>query len=680
MKKLNIFLADLTHTYKALANPFMPYGIGLIASYAKKMFGDAIEVKLFKYPEKLYEALNQEHCDILGCSTYVWNSNLAHWACRTAKRKNSNVITVLGGPDFAKDYDKKLEYFKKCDYVDIRILLEGEIAFSNLIKLILKHGIVNKDKIFKDKIEGCSFLHKNKTSLVEVHTERIQLLDEIPSPYTTGLLDEFFDGKLIPVIQTTRGCPFSCNFCVESDKYYSRIKNFQTQYAIDELDYIGKKISKTPTVTNLQIADSNYGMYKRDKIISEKILELQENYNWPQGIYVSTGKHFKNVIDTTEMLMDTFDFSMSVQSMDAAVLEEIGRKNISTEKYKEAGIMLRNKGRSTLAETIVPLPKETLKSFFKGFMELMDCKVSRISSTTTMFLNGTSYKDKKYVDKFGYISKFRLINGQFGIYGGEKVFEFEEVGVATNTLNFDEYLETRKFSILVEMLYNSKIFREVEFFIEDLQLNYFQYVYTVYNELKNAPQDIKNIMQSVVNQSINELKDNEESLINYYNEERNFQKVMNGEEGENVKYTHKALLLSKYQNVWLEFAFSCLKKFLTNNNVQIKEDFNDLVSFVKCKLDGVLDHSRSSVSFINSFNYDIIKWLDQENRTKTLKEFNDKDKTKIKFVYDKDQIKERDTLFDKYKYKDAFSVTNILVSIRPQHKIYRKYTNIEQNT
>ena len=133
MKKLNIFLADLTHTYKALANPFMPYGIGLIASYAKKMFGDAIEVKLFKYPEKLYEALNQEHCDILGCSTYVWNSNLAHWACRTAKRKNSNVITVLGGPDFAKDYDKKLEYFKKCDYVDIRILLEGEIAFSNLL-------------------------------------------------------------------------------------------------------------------------------------------------------------------------------------------------------------------------------------------------------------------------------------------------------------------------------------------------------------------------------------------------------------------------------------------------------------------------------------------------------------------------------------------------------------------
>ena len=334
MSKLKIFLADLTHSYKAISNPFMPYGVGLVASYAKKIFAENIEVKIFKYPQKLYEALNKEHCDILGCSTYVWNSNISHWACRVARTKNPNVITILGGPDFPKDYGQKLEYFKKNEYVDIRVLLEGEVAFSNIIKLILNYGINAKDKILNEKINGCVFLNKNKTSLVESYAQRIQLLDTIPSPYTTGILDEFFNGKLIPVIQTTRGCPFSCNFCVESDDYYSKIKNFQTEYAVNELDYIGQKISKTPSVTTLQIADSNYGMYKRDKFISEKILELQKKYNWPQGIYVSTGKHFGNVIDTTEMLMDSFDFSMSVQSMDHDVLDTIGRKNISPEKYK----------------------------------------------------------------------------------------------------------------------------------------------------------------------------------------------------------------------------------------------------------------------------------------------------------------------------------------------------------
>jgi len=34
--KLKIFLTDLIHKYKSLANPFMPYGVGLIASYTNK--------------------------------------------------------------------------------------------------------------------------------------------------------------------------------------------------------------------------------------------------------------------------------------------------------------------------------------------------------------------------------------------------------------------------------------------------------------------------------------------------------------------------------------------------------------------------------------------------------------------------------------------------------------------
>ena len=677
MSKLKIFLADLTHTYKAVSNPFMPYAVGLIASYAKKVFGNKIEIKIFKYPEKLYQALNNEHCDVLGCSTYVWNSNLAHWAIRTAKRKNPKIFTVLGGPDFPKDKDQKLEYFKKYDYVDIRVLLEGEVAFSNIIKLILEHGLNDKNKILENKIEGCAFINKNKTELIECYSERIQLLDTIPSPYTTGLMDEFFDGKLIPVIQTTRGCPFSCNFCVESDKYYSKIKSFQTQYAIDELDYIGKKISRTPEVKTLQIADSNYGMYKRDKLISEKILELQKDYNWPQGILVSTGKHFGNVIETTEMLMDTFDFSMSVQSMDHDVLDSIGRKNISPEKYKEAGEMLRKKGRSTLSETIVPLPKETLKSFFKGMMELMDWKVSRIITNTTMFLHGTVYKDKKYIKQFDFKTKFRLLPAQFGIYGGEKILEFEEVGVSTNTMNFEEYLETRKFSFLVEMLYNSRIFRELEYFLEDYKLEYNQFVLFAYEQLNKSHPDIKKVMNSLVKQSVHELKDDENSLIKYYSDEDNFKKVMCGEEGGNVKFYHKALLLSKYKDVWLDFVFKCLGHFLKKNNIEIKEEFNDIEVFTKCKFDGVLDLNRTHVQINNSFNYDIINWLNQEHRTRPLKEFKNKERVRMRFTYNANQILERNTLFSEFKENDAFSATNILDRIRPQHKLYRKFELIE---
>ena len=48
MSKLNIFLADLEHNYNKSPQNAMPYAIGLIASYAKKIFGDKINMKLEK--------------------------------------------------------------------------------------------------------------------------------------------------------------------------------------------------------------------------------------------------------------------------------------------------------------------------------------------------------------------------------------------------------------------------------------------------------------------------------------------------------------------------------------------------------------------------------------------------------------------------------------------------------
>ena len=64
----------------------MPYGVGN-ASYAKKIYGDDIEVKLFKYPDKLRKALTEEHCDILGALP-TFGIQITHWACKVAKNKS----------------------------------------------------------------------------------------------------------------------------------------------------------------------------------------------------------------------------------------------------------------------------------------------------------------------------------------------------------------------------------------------------------------------------------------------------------------------------------------------------------------------------------------------------------------------------------------------------------------
>ena len=673
-KPLRIFLADLAHINNHGGDDggfVMPLSVGLVASYAINKFGSDVEVRLFKYPEKLFQALQEDHCDILGCSSYVWNSNLSHWACRVAKKKNPNVLTCQGGPDFPLFRDQKLSYLKKHNYLDIRVLNEGEIAFSKILQLML--GKEDRNAILFDKIEGCVYLHQGGKTLVEGNASRVDNLDSIPSPYTTGLLDEFFDGKLIPIIQTTKGCPFTCNYCAESNQYYTKVKHFKIQTVIEELNYIGDRIRNT-SITLLHIADSNYGMYNKDKVVSETINKLQLKYNWPLIIAVSTGKKFENVFEKIEMLKDTFDFSLSVQSMDNLVLEEIGRKNFLPEKYKEVSNVLAMKHWPTLAETIVLLPNETFESYINGLLELIDWGVNRIVANPLMFINGTIYKKDGYRKKFGYNTKFRILSSRFGTYAGEKIFEYEEIAISSNSLSFDEYLEINKFSLLVELLFNSFILVELEQFVKDYGRKYKDFVLLAFRELPiNAHWKVQSIFQSFIDESKNELKDDENSLVDYFSNEVNYRNLIDGEIGINLKYKHKALIFSRVLKEWLEFVLHCLGKFITSEKgVGFNDEIDNLKRFLACKFYGVLDPLKTGYVLKENFSYDIIKWLNQKKDTLPLEEFKAKDLMSYQFYFNHNQSSQRNHLFDANKEKGIIGLTNVLMSIRPQYKLYRK--------
>ena len=49
---------------------------------------------------------------------------------------------------------------------------------------------------------------------------------EIPSPYLDGILDEFLDDGLVPIVQTMRGCPYHCHFCVSGATEWNAMRGF----------------------------------------------------------------------------------------------------------------------------------------------------------------------------------------------------------------------------------------------------------------------------------------------------------------------------------------------------------------------------------------------------------------------------------------------------------------------
>ena len=69
-------------------------------------------------------------------------------------------------------------------------------------------------------------------------------------------------------------------------------------------------------------------------------------------------------------------------------------------------------------------------------------------------------------DKFRFTTRFRVLPKNFGDYGGERVFDIEEIVVATDTLPFEDYVECRQHHLTFSVFWNDSWFSDVVAFAE----------------------------------------------------------------------------------------------------------------------------------------------------------------------------------------------------------------------
>ena len=643
MDKLRIYLGDLTYDTVAISTEAMPLNVGFIGAYCKEQFGERVEISVFKYIHDIENAIKKSPPDVLALSNYIWSYNLSSEIFKIVKDIDKSIVTIWGGPNFPLDFPSQEKFMKKHPEIDVYVPIEGEVGFANTIQRILDAESTEKieQKIRNEPIEHCISRNKEGKLQNTFTGYRIKNLDlEIPSPYTTGLLDKFFDGKLAPILQTTRGCPFHCSFCTDGSDEVNKVNRFGKERVKADVDYIAKKV---PNNTHtLYISDLNFGMLPGDMNTCDAIVETQEKYNFPTKILSTTGKNNKErIIESIKKLNGTVALSMSVQSMDQEVLENIRRPNISVDKMLALAPTIREYGLRTTSEVILGLPGETYEKHVEGLRQLINAKMDFVVIHNCMLLNGSEMNTPKDRERFGFKTKFRIVPRDFGVLSnGKKVCEIEEIVIGSDSLSFDEFLELRLIGFVLWVSNQGIVFDALLKFLREKNVDVFDLFHNMAKNHHDAPNSIKEIFDSFIKSTKNELWDSTEDIKEFIQEDENYNKLVSGESGFNVIQYHHAWILTEFMDEWIDYTIKNCQKLLDekNSSIKLSREFEDIANFCRGIGHNPLKIDRMETNPKYQFTFDIVNWLEDKSE-KDLELFKMDKMREITFMYTEEQNK-----------------------------------------
>ena len=689
MRSLRIYFGDLTHDTVGLATEVFPLNIAFVAAYCKKIHGDAVDIKLFKYIPLLEEAIERDPPDVLALSNYPWCHNADNALCELLARRRPEALRFLGGPNFPHDAHGQKVFLAKRSWIDAYIYLDGEVGFSNLINLIRSAGHSNslsqaRNLVKTTPVAGCVQLSLSGELLVPPsRAARLLDLDEIPSPYLMGLLDPFFDGRLSPMLQTNRGCPFQCTFCHDGADTVNRVTQFSLERVKAEIGYIADRVPKN--THSLFISDLNFGMYKRDLEICKTISSFQQQYGYPRYIDTTTGKNQKGrVISAVEQLSGALRMTMSVQSMTPSVLKNIKRDNIRLDDFVALEPALRRAKLQTVSEVILGLPGESLESHLNVIGGLLDSNVDLVVPYTLMMINGAEMNTPAQRKQWGIKTKFRIIPRDFTrLRAGRAIVEIEEVGITTNTMSFDDYIEARKIAVLMRLINNMGMRALLRFLIEQ-KISIMALLKRINVALsadahagsKSAPVELVQLLRSFQKDTVDELWDSAEEIEEFFQDADNFQQLVDGLHGRNLIVTYEAAGYSRLMPEIIACAFyhaRILMEERIQNPIELAK-FGQIERYCCAKAFNLFGEDRLNTVPELDLTYDIGNWLADAD-LRPLEYFEMERPGRVQFVITPQQFRVVEDVMEQFG-RSTLGLGKVITRVNPD-TLWRRAETVE---
>ncbi len=469
---MRIYIADLCYLHDWDNNQPLPLNVAYVTAYLKQKNPD-VSIEIFKDPRFLIDRIDDDPPDILALSHYDWNANLDLTVLRHAKKIHPQILTVMGGPNFEADDPKWIKtFFSQRPELDLYITGEGEWSFARLIELLDSHGGELGRVPVEDWPSSYFSFDRARRRVIHNPGNPVARLDlsTVPSPYLTGLMDPFLqDMRLAPIVETNRGCPYSCTFCCWGQAMQSKINQFPLETVFDEIRYAAGN-TKNPTGF-FYVADGNFGIVKRDFEIARVLQECSDTYGVPKRVFLYFAKNTNDsVIKIAETLKAVTSMSMSKQTLNQEVLDNIKRKNITPENYDRLRVECQKRDIETFCELIYGLAGETYDSFIEGVIQTVRAD-QYVSIYPHILIAGAEANSAASRKQFGFKTAFRVIPRYVSSYKDLHSLEYEEVVVETDVFNREDFLRLRLFQFLIYVL-GRELFTEFTRCLDICRLDY----------------------------------------------------------------------------------------------------------------------------------------------------------------------------------------------------------------
>lgn len=579
---------------------YLPYSAGVLWAYVNQ-FDDIknhfqLEDIIWRRDNINDTVAKLSKCDIVGFSTYVWNKNYNYALARKLKEINPKCIIIFGGPEMPIT---KKDIFKKLPFIDVVIKSEGEIILKELL-------IAITNKTSWETIRGL-VINSNTDAIDTGDGDRISSLEDMPSPYLTGVFDKLMlettDVEWNATVETNRGCPYACTFCDWGSLTYNKVKKFNLEKVFAELEWIGKNGCGFVTIT-----DANFGMFvERDNAIADKLIEVQEKYGCPNSFSMSWAKDQKpEVFDIVFKLIKNPKFNqgltVSVQSMDLTVLENIKRKNLAQHKIENIFALCDKNNVPVYTEIILGLPGETKDTWKEGFYKIY--RAGNHTGINILHAQMLENAEMNLLQKKLYgITSVPVYDYMSGSYNYNELQECVEVVTGTKDMPTDEMLDSQTFSWFMQTFHINGLTTYISRFLyKNADIDYSTFYDKLWNYLITDPwfvQECKELRQYYQNWMI-------DGKINHPN-------ISNIEvHGWNI--IHRTTL-NMHLNRKYDYVFDLIEKFVMS---EFNIDHDCLTQLLQFQRNYVVDYDRiSQFPYTVNFDYDFLGYMLDNSELKT---------------------------------------------------------------